>query len=152
MSERPIFPKSHEIYKCFTKTSLMSLRKKTKRSLMSLRMMMIIRIFTDGGLNRGARTRWWRWQHAAGRRSSKIPDSSRESFLSFLVVFVNKFETGKLPSFCCIFGVTKVVFAIENIKHRKNCKCCTGHYLIVNHYSSMSWLKFRNLSVFVNCP
>ena len=23
-------------------------------------------------------------------------------------------------------------------KHRKNCECCPGHYLIVNHYSSMS--------------
>ena len=37
------------------------------------------------------------------------------------------------------------------IKHRKNCECCPGHYLIVNHYSSMSWFKFRNLSVIVNC-
>ena len=32
------------------------------------------------------------------------------------------------------------------IKHRKNCECCPGHYLIVNHYSSMSWLKFRIVS------
>ena len=23
-------------------------------------------------------------------------------------------------------------------KHRKNCECCPGQYLIVNHYSSMS--------------
>ena len=37
------------------------------------------------------------------------------------------------------------------IKHRKNCECCPGHYLIVNHYSSMSWFKFRNLSEMVNC-
>ena len=22
-------------------------------------------------------------------------------------------------------------------KHRKNCECCPGHYLIVNHYSSI---------------
>ena len=22
------------------------------------------------------------------------------------------------------------------LKHRKNCECCPGHYLIVNHYSS----------------
>ena len=36
-------------------------------------------------------------------------------------------------------------------KHRKNCKCCPGNYVIVNHYSSMSWFKFRNLSVVVNC-
>ena len=36
-------------------------------------------------------------------------------------------------------------------KHRKNCECCPGHYLIVNHYSSMSWFKFRNLSIIVNC-
>ena len=28
--------------------------------------------------------------------------------------------------------------------HRKNCKCCPGHYLIVNHYHPMSWSKFRN--------
>ena len=30
-------------------------------------------------------------------------------------------------------------------KHRKNCECC----LIINHYSSMSWFKFRNLFVIV---
>ena len=24
------------------------------------------------------------------------------------------------------------------VKHRKNCECCPGYYLIVNHYSSMS--------------
>ena len=36
-------------------------------------------------------------------------------------------------------------------KHRKNCECCPGHYLIVSHYSSISWFKFRNLSVIVNC-
>ena len=23
------------------------------------------------------------------------------------------------------------------LKHRKNCECCPGHYLIVNHYSSI---------------
>ena len=23
------------------------------------------------------------------------------------------------------------------MKHRKNCECCPGHYLIVNHYSSI---------------
>ena len=39
---------------------------------------------------------------------------------------------------------------IDN-KHRKNRECCLGHYLIVNHYSSMSWFKFRNLSEMVNC-
>ena len=37
------------------------------------------------------------------------------------------------------------------IKHHKNCECCPGHPLIVNHYSSMSIFKFRNLSVKVNC-
>ena len=31
-------------------------------------------------------------------------------------------------------------------KHRKNLECCPGHYLIVNHYSSMSGFKFRNFS------
>ena len=36
-------------------------------------------------------------------------------------------------------------------KHSKNCECCPGHYLIVSHYSSMSWFKFLNLSVTVNC-
>ena len=40
---------------------------------------------------------------------------------------------------------------IASKKHRKNCECCPGHYLIVNHYSSMSWFKFRNLSEMVNC-
>ena len=28
----------------------------------------------------------------------------------------------------------KIIF---NMKHRKNCECCPGHYLIVNHYSSI---------------
>ena len=36
-------------------------------------------------------------------------------------------------------------------KHRKNCECCPGHYLIVNNYSLiMSWFKFRNFSVIVS--
>ena len=34
-------------------------------------------------------------------------------------------------------------------KHSKTCECCPGPYLIVSHYSSMSWFKFRNLSVIV---
>ena len=37
------------------------------------------------------------------------------------------------------------IHKITKHKHRKNCKCCPGHYLIVNHYSSMSWFKFSNL-------
>ena len=32
---------------------------------------------------------------------------------------------------------------VLQLEHRKNCECC--------HYSSMSWFKFRNLSVIVNC-
>ena len=28
---------------------------------------------------------------------------------------------------------------------------CQGHYLIVNRFSPLSWFKFRNLSVIVNC-
>ena len=36
-------------------------------------------------------------------------------------------------------------------KHRKNCECCAGHSLIVNHYISISWFKFHTLSVIVNC-
>ena len=31
-------------------------------------------------------------------------------------------------------------------KHRKNCECCPGHHLIVNHYSSMSWKSLKSLS------
>ena len=27
---------------------------------------------------------------------------------------------------------------IDKFKHRKNCECCPGHYLIVYHYSSMN--------------
>ena len=47
----------------------------------------------------------------------------------------------------------KAVLLFPNLgpKHRKNCECCPGHYLIVNHYSSMSWFKFHNLSVTVKC-
>ena len=37
------------------------------------------------------------------------------------------------------------------MKTLQDCECCPGHYLIVNHYSSMSWFKFHNLSVIVNC-
>ena len=31
-------------------------------------------------------------------------------------------------------------YSLTNVeeKHRKNCECCPGHYLIVNHYPSMS--------------
>ena len=27
---------------------------------------------------------------------------------------------------------------VVKAKHRKNCECCPGHHLIINHYSSMS--------------
>ena len=37
------------------------------------------------------------------------------------------------------------------LKYRKNCECCPGQYLTVNHKPSMSWFKFRNLLVIVNC-
>ena len=30
------------------------------------------------------------------------------------------------------------IVARSHFKHRKNCECCPGHYLIVNHCSSMS--------------
>ena len=43
------------------------------------------------------------------------------------------------------------VMAASSKKHCKNCECCPGHYLVVNHYSSMPWFKFRNLLVIVNC-
>ena len=34
----------------------------------------------------------------------------------------------------CLFSCE---FCIYKRKHRKNCECCPGHYLIVNHYSSI---------------
>ena len=37
------------------------------------------------------------------------------------------------------------------LKNRKNCECCSGHNLIVNHWPPMSLLKFCNLSVIVIC-
>ena len=40
--------------------------------------------------------------------------------------------------------------ATHTLKHRTNCECCPGHYPIVDHYSSMSRFKFRNLSAIVN--
>ena len=57
---------------------------------------------------------------------------------------------------CFVFFVKKkYTFPIKNIsffkKHCKNCECCPGHYLIVNHYSSISCVKFHNLSAIVNC-
>ena len=36
-------------------------------------------------------------------------------------------------------------------KHCKNCECCPGHALSVNHYPWMSWLQFLYLSEIVNC-
>ena len=32
----------------------------------------------------------------------------------------------------------KTFCSTDDKKHRKNCECCPGHYLIVSHYSSMS--------------
>ena len=26
---------------------------------------------------------------------------------------------------------------VKRLKHSKNCECCPGHYMIVNHYSSI---------------
>ena len=59
-------------------------------------------------------------------------------------------------TFSNLWAKARVMKTVEqlvpfSIKHRKNCECCPGHYLIVNHYSSMSWFKFRNSSEMVNC-
>ena len=63
---------------------------------------------------------------------------SHWQFREFFFLFVSA-SNAVLSTFCLLH------------KHRKNCECCPGHYLIVNHYSSMSWFKFRNLSVIVSC-
>ena len=36
------------------------------------------------------------------------------------------------------YGGCTALYTAFKFKHRKNCECCPGHYLIVNHYSSMS--------------
>ena len=48
------------------------------------------------------------------------------------------------------FEIPKIY--VWRLKHRKNGKCCPGHYLIVNNYSSfsISCFNFRNFSVIVN--
>ena len=108
--------------------------------------------------------RWWFESRCSNKKMIVTARSWEEvvkdprfkpwKFSFIFVVFVNKLKNWNWKTclcFCCIFGLTTVVFPIENIKHRKNCEYCPGHYLIVNYYSSMSWLKFRNLSVIVNC-
>ena len=40
---------------------------------------------------------------------------------------------------CKNIGVKEISHEMGDVKkHRKNCECCPGHHLIVNHYSSMS--------------
>ena len=39
-------------------------------------------------------------------------------------------------AFLFSFVSTKFSWLYADNKHRKNCECCPGHYLIVNHYSS----------------
>ena len=63
---------------------------------------------------------------------------SHWQFREFFFLFVSA-SNAVLSTFCLLH------------KHRKNCECCPGHYLIVNHYSAMSRFKFRNLSVIVSC-
>ena len=41
-------------------------------------------------------------------------------------------------NFCKSTTSSIIVFHILIFKHRKNCECCSGHYLIENRYSSMS--------------
>ena len=72
------------------------------------------------------------------------PLQSKTIFLNY---FLRLWEVSALVLYTN--GFIKAVSLID--KHRKNCKCCPSHYLIVNPYSSMSWFKFRNLSVIVNC-
>ena len=47
--------------------------------------------------------------------------------------------TLKLNQFTCSLKI----FGFWREKHRKNCECCPGHCLIVNHYSSMSWFNLN---------
>ena len=51
----------------------------------------------------------------------------------------------------CLLNLDRRTFRCSVKKHRKNCECCPGHYLIVNHYILMSWFKFRDLPVIDNC-
>ena len=68
--------------------------------------------------------------------------------IKFLTMCISDF-TGAVPCSKGLKILTKFVSSAK--KHRKNCECCPGHSLTVNHYSSMSWFKFRNFSVIVNC-
>ena len=65
----------------------------------------------------------------------------------FLYIFRPLYHNPHFP--ITILTTTKLIR--QGKKHRKNCECCPGHYLIVNHYSWMSWFKFRNVPVIVNC-
>ena len=45
-----------------------------------------------------------------------------------------------MPPYCT--QKTKTLYfhytsASQDSKHRKNCECCPGHYLVVDHYSSI---------------
>ena len=46
-------------------------------------------------------------------------------------------EYGKTPSAIINFCKANLPTDTFVSKHRKNCECCPGHYLIVDHYSSI---------------
>ena len=50
------------------------------------------------------------------------PGTRSVVFVSVLQIFAQQAENSK---------------AIWHFKHRKNCECCPGHHLIVDHYSSI---------------
>ena len=64
-------------------------------------------------------------------------------FGNFKLVFLSM-SSGYVFSSTIVLILTDTIWpmpcinaTISNIKHRKNCECCPGHYLIVDHYSSI---------------
>ena len=76
----------------------------------------------------------WTLMREVNEVVKEMPAVSGISTWYFVISFINIWN-GKEG-----FKKAKGLLAL---KHRKNCECCPGHCLIVNHYCSMSWFNLN---------
>ena len=61
--------------------------------------------------------------------------TNAETFLHYQYIWGKSFEIGTETLFWRPTFLRPILMLFK--KHRKNCECCPGHYLIVDHYSSI---------------
>ena len=77
----------------------------------------------------------WRWIDGGAFHPDKLLWLIFQFWYLSALLFKEAVKNPTLSAKCDILRGHRFREALK--KHRKNCECCPGHYLIVNHYSSI---------------